>query len=99
LTFPCHSLVSRISPVFPVSAQLCINFCNEKLQQHFNETVFKAEERCYESEGIGSIKVRVLLLRVLLLRVLLLLLLLLLLRWRVVTTLSRSPILPPEQLN
>ena len=62
--------------------------------------MFKAEERCYESEGIGSIKVRVLLLRVLLLRVLLLLLLLLLLlRWRVVTTLSRSPILPPEQLN
>ena len=98
MTFPCHSLVSRISPLFPVSAQLCINFCNEKLQQHFNETVFKAEERCYESEGIGSIKVRVLLLRVLLLRVLLLLLLLLL-RWRVVTTLSRSPILPPEQLN
>merc|ERR1719474_91498 len=33
--------------------QLCINFCNEKLQQLFNFTVFKLEERVYKSEDIG----------------------------------------------
>eukprot|EP01084_Bolivina_argentea_P058897 107503_1 len=33
--------------------QLCINFCNEKLQQLFNFTVFKLEERIYKSENIG----------------------------------------------
>jgi hypothetical protein len=32
--------------------QLCINYCNEKLQQHFNNHVFKQEKRCYDSEGI-----------------------------------------------
>ena len=32
--------------------QLCINFCNEKLQQQFNKTTFKREEGLYESEGI-----------------------------------------------
>ena len=33
--------------------QLCINFCNEKLQQLFNFTVFKLEEKVYKSENIG----------------------------------------------
>ena len=33
--------------------QLCINFCNEKLQQLFNYTVFKLEEKVYKSENIG----------------------------------------------
>lgn len=33
--------------------QLCINFCNEKLQQLFNFTVFKLEEKIYKSEDIG----------------------------------------------
>jgi len=32
--------------------QLCINFANEKLQQHFNATTFKEEEALYQSEGI-----------------------------------------------
>ncbi len=32
--------------------QLCINFCNEKLNNHFNEHVFKHELSIYESEGI-----------------------------------------------
>jgi hypothetical protein len=32
--------------------QLCINFCNEKLQFHFNEHIFKLEQDEYASEGI-----------------------------------------------
>ncbi len=32
--------------------QLCINFCNEKLQFHFNEHIFKMELTLYEAEGI-----------------------------------------------
>jgi myosin-5 len=38
--------------------QLCINYCNEKLQQHFNFHVFKAEEKCYKSEEIDYTEVR-----------------------------------------
>jgi myosin heavy subunit len=33
--------------------QLCINFCNEKLQQLFNEDTFKNEEAVYRSEGVS----------------------------------------------
>jgi len=32
--------------------QLCINFCNEALQQQFNSFVFKEEQREYKQEGI-----------------------------------------------
>ena len=32
--------------------QLCINFCNEKLQQHFNSHTFKTEEETYRSENV-----------------------------------------------
>jgi myosin heavy subunit len=32
--------------------QLCINFCNEKLQFHFNEHIFKLEQDEYKKEGI-----------------------------------------------
>ena len=38
--------------------QMCINFCNEKLQQHFNMSVFKKEEECYRDEGIDFKEVR-----------------------------------------
>ena len=37
--------------------QLCINFTNEKLQQHFNTNTFKEEENVYVSEGIEFDKV------------------------------------------
>jgi myosin heavy subunit len=33
--------------------QLCINFCNEKLQFHFNEHIFKMEQTLYSAEGIN----------------------------------------------
>merc|ERR1712070_1043902 len=32
--------------------QLCINFTNELLQQHFNEVIFEYEEMLYTQEGI-----------------------------------------------
>ncbi len=37
--------------------QLCINFTNEKLQQHFNQYTFKLEEKLYQSEGIKYEKI------------------------------------------
>jgi len=32
--------------------QLCINFCNEKLQQYLNKHVFTSEEEFYKAEGV-----------------------------------------------
>lgn len=37
--------------------QLCINYCNEKLQSLFNRTVFEKEQRIYKEEGIGGVHV------------------------------------------
>lgn len=33
--------------------QFCINYCNEKLQQFFNERILKEEQEIYSKEGLG----------------------------------------------
>ncbi|CAN0044010.1 unnamed protein product, partial [Choristocarpus tenellus] len=38
--------------VFVLFFQLCINYCNEKLNNHFNEHIFKGEIAAYAEEGV-----------------------------------------------
>jgi myosin-5 len=38
--------------------QFCINFANEKLQQHFNQHVFKMEQKEYEDEGLSLLIIK-----------------------------------------
>ncbi|XP_066283069.1 unconventional myosin-VI-like isoform X6 [Branchiostoma lanceolatum] len=37
--------------------QFCINYCNEKLQQFFNERILKEEQELYQKEGLGVAEV------------------------------------------
>ena len=37
--------------------QFCINYCNEKLQQFFNERILKEEQTLYDKEGLGLRKI------------------------------------------
>ncbi|XP_075553349.1 myosin heavy chain 95F jaguar isoform X3 [Dermacentor variabilis] len=37
--------------------QFCINYCNEKLQQFFNERILKEEQALYEREGLAVKKI------------------------------------------
>jgi myosin heavy subunit len=37
--------------------QLCINYCNEKLQSHFNEECFRIEQEEYRAEGVSVAEV------------------------------------------
>ncbi|GFU35915.1 myosin heavy chain 95F [Nephila pilipes] len=37
--------------------QFCINYCNEKLQQFFNERILKEEQSLYEKEGLNVRKI------------------------------------------
>ena len=37
--------------------QLCINYCNEKLQSHFNEECFRIEQAEYREEGVSVAEV------------------------------------------
>lgn len=38
--------------------QFCINYCNEKLQQFFNERVLHEEQELYKKEGLGVHEVK-----------------------------------------
>ncbi|UYV60661.1 MYO6 [Cordylochernes scorpioides] len=38
--------------------QFCINYCNEKLQQFFNERILKEEQALYEKEGLNVRKIK-----------------------------------------
>lgn len=37
--------------------QFCINYCNEKLQQFFNERILKEEQTLYQREGLQVKKI------------------------------------------
>lgn len=38
--------------------QFCINYCNEKLQQFFNERILKDEQELYERESLQVRKIQ-----------------------------------------
>ena len=49
----------RVAEYFQVNSfeQFCINYCNEKLQQFFNERILKEEQALYEKEGLNVKKI------------------------------------------
>ena len=52
-------ILGWFSEYFQVNSfeQFCINYCNEKLQQFFNERILKEEQALYEKEGLNVKKI------------------------------------------
>ncbi|CAH8317860.1 unnamed protein product [Eruca vesicaria subsp. sativa] len=59
LVFISFDCVMIQSPLFQNNSfeQFCINYANERLQQHFNRHLFKLEQEEYEGDGIDWTKV------------------------------------------
>ncbi|CAB3410648.1 unnamed protein product [Caenorhabditis bovis] len=49
----------RFSEFFAVNSfeQFCINYCNEKLQQFFNERILRQEQELYAAEGLNVTRI------------------------------------------
>lgn len=54
-----QNFLFRLSEYFTVNSfeQFCINYCNEKLQQFFNERILKDEQELYQREGLHVKKI------------------------------------------
>lgn len=57
----CFKIIIHLfSEFFTVNSfeQFCINYCNEKLQQFFNERILKNEQELYKREGLNVPEVK-----------------------------------------
>ena len=51
------SIVVIVHSLFLTDVSLSFSYCNEKLQQFFNERILKEEQVLYEKEGLGLKKI------------------------------------------
>ncbi len=51
-----HKVINKIN-IEKKKLRLIFSYCNEKLQQFFNERILKEEQLLYEREGLGLKKI------------------------------------------